>query len=593
MATPPKVSRPDVPRAESRAEVRARAVSENAKPPEHRPSTIDEIRADRERWDKEMLGPTVAKSPDQDEIAYVTRSGIPIKRIYTPEDTAHLDYLTQLGWPGEYPFTRGIYPTMYRGKTWTMRQYAGMGTAKETNERFKYLLREGQTGLSVALDLPTQLGFDSDATEAEGEVGKVGVAIDSLHDMEEIFDGIPLDRVTTSFTINATAPILLAMYRAVADKQGVPANRVAGTVQNDLLKEFGSRGAWVLPIDPSMRLVVDVIEYCCKEMTRFNPVSIASHFRDAGATPAEEMAYTLSDGKAYVRACLARGMDVDLFAPRLSWFFYTYTNFFEEVAKYRAGRRIWSRMMKEEFGAKKPVSQMLRVACVCGGHSLQKAEPLNNIARLTIETMAVTMAGLQSVFTAAYDEAFSIPTELAAKTSLRIQQIVNYETDVPKTIDPLGGSWFIESLTDAMEAKVLEIMDKIEQRRGMVECLRTGWLQQQIAQRAYEWENKVKTGAEKIVGVNVFASEEPPQEVEIYEVDQRLEKSQVERLRRARRERDQAAVSAALERLEKDARGTANLMPAIVDAVKVYATTGEIMGTLRKVFGEYQPTTAF
>jgi methylmalonyl-CoA mutase N-terminal domain/subunit len=557
------------------------------------PSLIEEVRAGRERWERETLGPTIAKSPDQAEIAYETRSGIPIKRIYTPEDTAHLDYPAQLGWPGEHPFTRGIYPTMYRGKAWTMRQYAGMGTAKETNERFKYLLKEGQTGLSVALDLPTQLGYDSDAPEAEGEVGKVGVAIDSLHDMEAIFEGIPLDKVTTSFTINATAPILLAMYRAVADEQGVQPDRVAGTVQNDLLKEFGSRGAWVLPIDPSMRLVVDVIEYCCRSMTRFNPISIASHFRDAGATPAEEMAYTLSDGKAYVRACLERGMDVDLFAPRLSWFFYTYTNFFEEVAKYRAGRRIWARMMKEEFGAKKPASQMLRVACVCGGHSLQKTEPLNNIARLTVETMAVTMAGLQSVFTAAYDEAFSIPTELAAKTSLRIQQIVNYETDIPKTIDPLGGSWFVESLTCAMEEEILDILEKIEKRGGMVECLRTGWLQQQIAGRAYEWEQKVKSGAEKIVGVNVFNTEEAPHEVEIYEVDPAIEKAQVERLRRARRERDPAAVAAALERLEKDARGAANLMPAILDAVKAYATTGEIMGTLRRVFGEYQPTTAF
>ena len=558
-----------------------------------RPATVDGIRADHERWERETLDPTLAKSPDQSEILYETRSGIPVKRIYTPEDTAHIDYPSELGWPGEYPFTRGIYPTMYRGKTWTMRQYAGMGTAKETNERFKYLLKEGQTGLSVALDLPTQLGYDSDATEAEGEVGKVGVAIDSLHDMEEIFEGIPLDKVTTSFTINATAPILLAMYRAVADKQGVQPDRVAGTVQNDLLKEFGSRGAWVLPIDASMRLVVDVIEFCCKEMTRFNPVSIASHFRDAGATPAEEMAYTLSDGKAYVRACLERGMNIDDFAPRLSWFFYTYTNFFEEVAKYRAGRRIWARMMKEAFAAKKPASQMLRVACVCGGHSLQKAEPLNNIARLTVETMAVTIAGLQSVFTAAYDEAFSIPTELSAKTSLRIQQIVNYETDIPKTIDPLGGSWFVESLTSAMEEKTLEIMDKIEKRGGMVECLRSGWLQQQIASRAYAWEQNVKNGAEKIVGVNIFNSEEAPHEVQIYEVDPAIEKSQIERLGRARRERDQAVVKTALDRLERDARGTANLMPAIVDAVKAYATTGEIMGTLRKVFGEYQPTTAF
>src|SRR5262249_14244042 len=373
-----------------------------------------------------------------------TRSGTVIEPLYEAERVPD-----SLGRPGEFPFTRGIYPTMYRGKLWTMRQYAGFGTPRETNERFRYLLAEGQTGLSVALDLPTQLGYDSDAPDAAGEGGRVGVAIDSLADMEEIFAGIPLDQVTTSFTINATAPILLAMYQATAEKQGVAPERIAGTVQNDLLKEFGSRGAWVFPIDPSLRLCVDVIQYCTDKLPRFNPISIASHYRDAGANPVEEAAYTLSAGVAYARACVDRGLAVDAFAPRLSFFWYTYTNFFEEIAKYRAARRVWAATMRDRFGADRADSQRLRSACVCGGHSLTKQEPLNNIARTTIETMAVALGGLQSVFTAAYDEAYAIPTELAAKTALRVQQIVAYETDVAATVDPLAGSYFVEALTDA------------------------------------------------------------------------------------------------------------------------------------------------
>jgi methylmalonyl-CoA mutase, N-terminal domain len=516
-----------------------------------------------------------------------TRSGTPIKPLYGEADRP-ADLEARLGAPGEFPFTRGIYPTMYRTKVWTMRQYAGFGTPRETNERFRYLLGQGQTGLSVALDLPTQLGLDSDHAEARGEVGRVGVAIDSLADMEEIFEGIPLDQVTTSFTINATAPVLLAMYRAVAEKQGVAPERIAGTVQNDLLKEFGSRGAWLFPIDPSMRLAVDVIEYCAREMRRFNPISIASHYRDAGATPAEEAAYTLSAGVAYVRACVERGLDVDAFASRLSFFWYTYTNFFEEVAKYRAARRIWAHLMRDTFGAKKPDSQRLRSACVCGGHSLTKQEPLNNIARTTIETMAVAAAGLQSVFTAAYDEAFAIPTELAAKTALRVQQIVAYETDVASTIDPLAGSYFVEALTDDMEKAIREVMDEIERRGGMVECLRTGWVQRKIGERAYEWQRRLDSGEQTVVGVNRFGAGEL-QEVEVHRVPLELEQEQIGRLNQVRGRRDEAAVSRALERLLVASRGTENLMPHIVEAVRVYATVGEITGTLKKTFGTYVP----
>jgi len=518
-----------------------------------------------------------------------TRSGLPIRPLYGPKDGAPP---SSVGSPGEYPFTRGIYPTMYLGKVWTMRQYAGFGTPQETNERFKYLLQSGQTGLSVALDLPTQLGYDSDAPEAAGEVGKVGVAIDSLADMETIFDGIPLDQVSTSFTINGTATILLAMYEAVAAKQGVKRERIAGTIQNDLLKEFGARGAWIFPIEPSMRLVVDAIQYCTEHLARFNPISIASHFRDAGATPAEEAAYTLADGVAYVKACLERGLAIDRFAPRLSFFFYTYVNFFEEVAKYRAMRRIWARLMRERFKADSPESWRLRIACVCGGHSLTKAEPLNNITRTTIETMAVACAGVQSVFTAAYDEAFAIPTELAARTALRVQQIVAYETDVAKTIDPLAGSYYVEALTDEIEAAIVGTMDEIEGRGGMVRCLDDGWIQRRIAERAFEYQRDLDSGKVPVVGVNVFKAErEEP--LQIHRVDETAERAKAEAVKKLRATRDNAKAEHTLAALESAARGTGNLMPAIYDAVMAYATVGEITDRLRRVFGVYSPSTAF
>ncbi len=522
-----------------------------------------------------------------------TRSGTPIRPIYEPAGGTP----PSVGKPGEYPFTRGIYPSMYLGKVWTMRQYAGFGTPEETNARFQYLLSSGQTGLSVALDLPTQLGFDSDAPESFGEVGKVGVAIDSLADMETIFKGIPLDKVSTSFTINGTATILLAMYEAVAAKQGVPRERIAGTIQNDLLKEFGARGAWIFPIAPSMRLVVDAIQYCAEKLPRFNPISIASHFRDAGANPAEEAAYTLSDGVAYVKACLARGMPVDQFAPRLSFFFYTYVNFFEEIAKYRAMRRIWARLLKETFAAGNPDSWRLRIACVCGGHSLTKAEPLNNIARTTIETMAVACAGLQSVFTAAYDEAFAIPTELAARTALRVQQIVAYETDVAKTIDPLAGSYFVEALTDDMEKAITTIMDDIEAKGGMVRCLEDGYIQRRIAERAFEYQRDLDAGKVPVVGVNVFKAEPGSNKDEpmpIHRVDEQAERAKAESVKQLRATRDQPATDRALAKLEAAARvDSGNLMPMIYEAVMAYATVGEISDRLKKVFGVYTPSTVF
>ncbi|MBI2892499.1 MAG: methylmalonyl-CoA mutase [Deltaproteobacteria bacterium] len=511
-----------------------------------------------------------------------THSGTTIEPVYGPEHLAP-GLEDRLGGPGEFPFTRGIHRTMYRSKPWTMRQYAGFGTARETNGRFRYLLEEGQTGLSVALDLPTQLGLDSDSPRALGEVGRVGVAVDSLADMEEIFAGIPLDRVSTSFTINATAPILLAMLQVVAEARGVARTALMGTVQNDILKEFGARGAWVFPIEPSMRLVVDVIEHCTRELPRFHPISIASHYRDAGATPAEEAAYTLSAGIAYVRACLERGLEVDSFGPRLSFFWYTYANFFEEIAKYRAVRRIWAHTMRDRFGATNPDSQRMRAACVCGGHSLSRAEPLNNIARTTIETMAAALGGLQSVFTAAHDEAFAIPTELAARTALRVQQVVAFETDVAATVDPLAGSWFVESLTDDLERAIRGIMDDIEARGGMVECLRRGAIQRRIADRAYEWQRKLESGEAVVVGQNRFGHGQ--EAVEVHRVSEEVERDQIERLRRVRQGRDPARVQRALASLASEAAGPHNLVEPILEAVRAYATVGEMTAALRSAFG--------
>ena len=520
-----------------------------------------------------------------------TRSGIEIQPLYGPDDVR-----SPPPPPGEYPFTRGIHKNMYLGKLWTMRQYAGFGTPQETNQRFKYLLEQGQTGLSLALDLPTQLGFDADDPEAEGEVGKVGVSIGSLADMEELFEGIPLGKVSTSMTINATAPILLAMYEETARKQGVPDERISGTVQNDLLKEFGARGAWLFPIEPSMRLACDLIEDTVKRLPRFNPISIASHYRDAGANPAEEMAYTLSAGKAYVENLLGRGLPADSFAPRLSFFFYTYTNFFEEVAKYRAGRRIWAQLLREKYGAREPESWRLRAACVCGGHSLTRAEPLNNIARTTLETFAVACSGLQSVFTAAYDEAFAIPTELSARTALRVQQVVAYETEVAATVDPLGGSYFIEALTDKMEEAIRGVMQEIDDHGGFVEALRQGYVQQRIAQRAYQHQRDVEKGEVPVVGVNKFrtvgeAHAEPA--MELTRASTVAARDASERIARARSERDAAAAGKALRSLAEAAAGSANLQPYIRAAVRAYCTVGEIATALREKFGAYQPPTRF
>src|SRR2546423_2731938 len=477
-----------------------------------------------------------------------------------------------------------------------MRRCGGCGPPREPTRRFRYLLEQGQTGLSLALDLPTQLGLDADDPEAEGEVGKVGVSIGSLADIEELFEGIPLERVSTSMTINATAPILLAMYELAARKRGVPDERISGTVQNDLLKEFGARGAWLFPIEQSMRLACDLIEDTVQRLPRMNPISIASHSRAAGATRAEEMASPLSAGRAYVEELLRRGLPADRFAPRLSFFFYTYTNFFEEVAKYRAGRRIWARLMRDKYGAREPESWRLRAACVCGGHSLTRAEPLNNIARTTLETFAVACAGLQSVFTAAYDEAFAIPTEVSARTALRVEQVVAYETEVAQTVDPLGGSYFVEALTDRMEEAIGKTMADIDERGGFVEALRGGYVQQRIAQRAYEHQRAVEKGEVAVVGVNKFrtvgeAHEEP--EMEITSASPEAAREAAARVARVKKERDARKAQAALRALSEAAAGQGNLQPHIRDAVRAYCTVGEIASALKERFGAYQPPTRF
>lgn len=521
--------------------------------------------------------------------AFTTSSGIPVKTFYTPKDTVNLDYTKDLGSPGEFPFTRGIYSTMHRGKMWTMRQYAGFGTAEESNERYKYLLQQGQTGLSVALDLPTQIGYDSDNPLVEEEVGRVGVAIDTLLDMEILFEGIPLDQISTSFTINSTASVLLAMYIAVAEKQGVASHQLRGTIQNDILKEYVARGTWIFPPEPSVRLIVDTIEYCMNSAPKFNPISIAgAHFRDAGATAVQELAYTLADGITYVKSVLERGISVDKFAPLLSFFFYTHSDFFEEIAKYRAGRRIWAHIMKDWFGAKDLKSQMFRFGVVCGGSSLTAQQPLNNIVRVAYQAMASVIGGVQSMFTCAWDEAFDIPTKESAELALRTQQILGYETRVTNTADPLAGSYFIESLTNDIENEAMKIINKIEERGGMVKAIQSGYIQKEILNESYQIQKDIESGRFALVGVNKFVKEDEKLVFELYEVNPEILTKQRERLQQVKSTRNEGNVAKALANLRQAARGKENLMPYLIEAVKTYASIGEIIGLLKDEFGEFK-----
>jgi len=518
-----------------------------------------------------------------------TLSGLPLKGFYGPHDVADLDYERDLGDPGVYPFTRGIHPTMYRGRLWTMRQFAGFGTAEETNARFHYLLEHGQTGLSVAFDLPTLLGYDSDHPRARGEVGREGVAVDSLADMERLFEGIPLDRVSTSMTINGPAAILMAMYVVVGEKQGVPPEKLSGTLQNDILKEYIAQKEFIFPPEPSLKLVVDTIEFATRHMPRWNTVSISGyHIREAGSTAVQELAFTLADGLTYVEACLQRGLDIDSFAPRLSFFFNSHLDFFEEIAKFRAARRMWARFMRERYGARNPRSWMLRFHTQTAGCSLTAQQPEVNVVRVTLQALAAVLGGTQSLHTNALDEALSLPTAEAARLALRTQQVIAEESGVASVADPLGGSYFVEALTDEMERRAMEYIERIEAMGGVIAAIRKGFLQREIAEAAYRYQREVADGQRVVVGVNKYvipSSEEKP--VPILRIDPELERKQVERLQQVRRSRDERRVRQALEALGAAARRGDNVMPALIESVRAYATLGEMVDTLKAVYGVY------
>ncbi|GGK19199.1 methylmalonyl-CoA mutase [Caldalkalibacillus thermarum] len=548
-------------------------------------SKEEEFRKLYEQW-RRKTEELIAKFPERKEV-FVTSSGIPVERLYLPEQLDD-QYMERLGFPGQYPFTRGIHPTMYRARQWTMRQYAGFGSAEETNKRFHYLLRQGQTGLSVAFDLPTQIGYDSDDPMARGEVGKVGVAIDSLEDMETLFEGIPLDQVSTSMTINAPAAILLAMYIAVAEKQGVPAEKLSGTIQNDILKEYIARGTYIFPPQPSMRLITDIFAYCSRHVPKWNTISISGyHIREAGATAVQELAFMMANAISYVEAALEAGLEIDQFAPRLAFFFNAHNNFFEEIAKFRAARRIWAKLMKERFGAKKEKSWMLRFHTQTGGSTLTAQQPDNNIVRVTIQALSAVLGGTQSLHTNSKDEALALPTEESARIALRTQQIIAYESGVGDTVDPLGGSYYVEALTDKIEQEVYRYLDKIEQLGGAVKAIEQGYMQREIHKAAYEAQQRIESGEDIIVGLNKFQIDDEPQP-EILRVDPKLGEKQKEKLNHLRARRDSAKVEQALSRLRAAARGTENLMPPILDAVRAYATIGEICNVLREEFGEYR-----
>ncbi|MFQ5802908.1 MAG: methylmalonyl-CoA mutase [Candidatus Methylomirabilales bacterium] len=517
-----------------------------------------------------------------------THSGLPVESVYTPADVGSQSQVA-IGLPGQYPYTRGIHPRMYRDRLWTFRQYSGFGTPEETNQRYKFLLAQGQTGLSVAFDLPTQLGLDSTDPLAQGEVGKVGVAVDTLADMEVIFRDIPLDKISTSFTINATAAIILAMYCATAKRQGVTVRDLTGTIQNDILKEYVARGTWIFPPFPSLRLIGDTVEYATRTLPRFHPISIAgAHFRDAGATAVQEAAFTLADATTYVEHLLGRGLDIDAFAPRLSFYFYTHSDFFEEVAKYRVMRRLWARIMRERFQAKDARSWMFRFGAVCGGSTLTHQEPLNNVVRVAYQALASVLGGAQTLFTCAWDEAHALPTEASALLALRTQQILAHETNVVSTVDPMGGSYFLENLTNRTEEAVAAKMKEIDARGGMIKAIQEGRIQREISESAWRWQERVEREEQIIVGVNRFVAPSPKPPTALYREDPTVSSKQGEELRRVKAARDPRRAEEALRHLDEAAAGTENLMPPILEAVEAYCSIGEITAVLRKRFGEFQ-----
>ncbi|MCB1197694.1 MAG: methylmalonyl-CoA mutase family protein [Deltaproteobacteria bacterium] len=545
-----------------------------------------DLQENLKRWEKETLSPALAKKSERKE-EFTTLSDHPVKRLYTPLDTQEIDYTKDLGNPGQYPFTRGVHSTMYRGRLWTMRQFAGFGTAKDSNQRYHYLLKQGQTGLSVAFHMPTIMGYDSDHDRSRGEVGKVGVSIDTLADMETLFDGIPLDQVTTSMTINAPASILWAMYLVVAEKQGVSWDKVGGTTQNDILKEYIAQKSWIYPPRPSMRLIVDMMEFAKDNVPRWNTISISGyHIREAGSTAAQELGFTLADGIGYVQAGVERGMDVDTFAPRLSFFFNAHSDFFEEIAKFRAARRIWARTMKERFGAKNEKSMMCRFHTQTAGCSLTAQQPYNNVIRTTLQAMSGILGGTQSLHTNSLDETLSLPTEEAVTLALRTQQIIAEESGIPATIDPFAGSYFVEKLTNEIEAKALEYIDNIDKMGGVIEAIEKGYPQQEIGNASYKYQRQVEEGEKVVVGVNKYV-DATNQEVPILMISDDVEKVQIENVQKVKANRDQAKVDACLQNLKQAAQGTDNVMPFILDAVREYASLGEICDVFRDVFGVY------
>jgi methylmalonyl-CoA mutase N-terminal domain/subunit len=553
---------------------------------------LDEVRQRKRQWEEETLNKSFARLPERAE--FRTSSDIPVSQVYTPVDVAELNYMRDLGFPGEYPLTRGVYPTMYRARLWTMRQYAGFGTAEQTNKRFKYLLEHGQTGLSVAFDFPTQVGYDCDHPLALGEVGKVGVSASTLRDMEVLFGRIPLDKVTTSMTINAPANVLLAMYAAVGQKQGVEQSRLGGTVQNDILKEYVARGMYIFPPKPSMRMVTDIFEYCSQNMPQWNTISISGyHIREAGSTAVQEVAFTLANAIAYVQAAIDRGLDLDRFAGRLSFFFAAHNNFLEEVAKFRAARRLWARIMRERFGAKNLNSWVLRFHTQTSGVSLTAQQPYNNIVRVALQALSAVLGGTQSLHTNSFDEAYALPSEQAVTVALRTQQIIAYESGTVDSVDPLAGSYYLEYLTNEIEERAQKYVEQIDGMGGAVAAIEKGFMQREITESAYRFQKEVEAKKRIIVGVNDFVSDEKAP-MNLLQIDPAVEKKLVEQLKRIKRERNRYRVNEALSRLRSTAeKENVNLVPSILEAVKEYATLGEICSTLREIFGEYKPPSIF
>jgi methylmalonyl-CoA mutase N-terminal domain/subunit len=550
----------------------------------------DAVNAAYTQWEQQTLWPALQRTPER-PISFMTTSSAPVERLYTPISLANNDYLRDIGHPGEFPFTRGIHPTGYRGKLWTMRMFAGFGTAEETNARFRYLLQQGQTGLSIAFDMPTLYGRDTDHPLVEGEFGKCGVAVSSLADMEILLEGLPLDQISTSMTINSPAAMIWAMYLVVAERRGIPWDRLRGTIQNDILKEYIAQNEYIFPPEPSMRLVVDTFEFGAAHVPQWNPISVSGyHIREAGSTAAQELAFTLADGIAYVEAAVERGLDVDTIAPRISFFFNAHNDFFEEIAKYRAARRIWARTMRDRFGAKNPRSQWLRFHAQTAGCSLTAQQPEINIVRTGIQALAAVLGGAQSLHTNSMDEALALPSEKAVTIALRTQQVIAEESGVTNTVDPLGGSYFVEALTDRLECECLDYFAKIDEQGGVIAAIRNGYFQREIADAAYRYQREIDEGERGIIGVNKYVVD-APLEIPILEMDRDGEAHHLRRLNHVRATRDQQTVERSLAALRLAAEGDANLMPPILDCVRAYATIGEMCDVLREVFGVYQDMT--